>query len=513
VSSGPDPTPIGTLVGGKYRIVRLLARGGMGVVYEAQHTVVRRRFAIKFLRRDLAERRDILNRFQREAEAAGALENDHVTAAIDFSISDDGTPYIVMEYLVGESLAALLEREGRLSIGRAADLVLQACRGVGAAHAAGIVHRDLKPHNLFVCRRDDGTDFVKVLDFGVAKLQALDEASAATRTGVVLGTAAYMSPEQARGDKLVDKRADIYALGAILYELVSLKRPHPGDSQNAILHHIATQPPVSLASLQPDLPADFIEAVGRAVASDPAARPATVEALGDALAVFAQREVWPPPPTDSGGVRVGELSSTMQMEGGPAGGTPAVATVDDHAVHPAAPPSAGGAGRQVSASMSRPPRRRPRLWIGVSLTAAVAVFAVAAGLRRMGAPSQPALVPRSETARVVAPETRPLNAEPAPRAVPTPPTAASAPSSPSDTEPKARLDRAVVAGRAASADVHSGLSGRPGTKSVGRPSSHAARRSAGVASTNEVSNPPSAPVRGEKQGAAPPTFDPDNPYR
>ena len=104
VSAGPDPSPVGKLIGGKYRIVRLLARGGMGVVYEAQHTVVRRRFAIKFLRRDLAERRDILNRFQREAEAAGALENDHVTAAIDFSISDDGTPYIVMEYLVGESL-------------------------------------------------------------------------------------------------------------------------------------------------------------------------------------------------------------------------------------------------------------------------------------------------------------------------------------------------------------------------------------------------------------------------
>ena len=355
MSAGPDPSPIGTLVGGKYRIVRLLARGGMGVVYEAQHTVVRRRFAIKFLRRDLAERRDILNRFQREAEAAGALENDHVTAAIDFSISDDGTPYIVMEYLVGESLAALLEREGRLPIGRAADLVLQACRGVGAAHAAGIVHRDLKPHNLFVCRRDDGSDFVKVLDFGVAKLQALDEASAATRTGVVLGTAAYMSPEQARGDKLVDKRADVYALGAILYELVSLKRPHPGDSQNAILHHIATQPPVSLASVQPDLTADLVEVVGRAVSSDPAARPATVEALGEALAALARREVWPAPPSDSGAVRVGELSSTMQMEGAPARVTPAVPTVDDHALHPAAA-SAGG-----QRCAGDPERGRPRV--------------------------------------------------------------------------------------------------------------------------------------------------------
>src|SRR5215471_15958237 len=171
---GTEIERIGEVVGGKYRVVRLLARGGMGVVYEAHHAVVRRRFAIKFLRRDLAERRDILTRFQREAQAAGALENENVTAAVDFGITDDGTPYIVMEYLVGESLAALLARDGCLPVGRAADLVAQACRGVEAAHAAGIVHRDLKPDNLFVCRRDDGTDLLKILDFGVAKLQALE---------------------------------------------------------------------------------------------------------------------------------------------------------------------------------------------------------------------------------------------------------------------------------------------------------------------------------------------------
>ena len=256
-----DATRIGEIVGGKYRIVRLLARGGMGVVYEAHHAVVRRRFAIKFLRRDLSERRDILNRFQREAEAAGALENDNVTAAVDFGISDDGAPFIVMEYLVGESLADLVQREGRLPVQRAADLVAQACRGVEAAHLAGIVHRDLKPHNLFVARRDDGTDLLKVLDFGVAKLQALDEATAATGTGTILGTAAYMSPEQARGEKAVDKRTDVYALGAILFEILSQKMPHPGDSPNAILHHIATQPAVPLEPLRPDLPPELVAIV------------------------------------------------------------------------------------------------------------------------------------------------------------------------------------------------------------------------------------------------------------
>jgi eukaryotic-like serine/threonine-protein kinase len=289
---GASGTTAGALVGGKYRIVRLLAQGGMGVIYEAHHAVVRRRFAIKFLRRDLALRREILTRFQREAEAAGALENENVAAAVDFGISDDGTPYIVMEYLVGESVGALLEREGRLPARRACDLVAQACRGVEAAHAAGIVHRDLKPHNLFVCRREDGTDLVKVLDFGVAKLQAIEASNAATDTGTLLGTAAYMSPEQARGEKMVDQRADVYALGAIAYELLSQQKPHPGDSQNAILHHIATQPAAPLDGVAPEL----AEVIARTLASDPGARPQTAAALATALAPFAGREVWPAAP-------------------------------------------------------------------------------------------------------------------------------------------------------------------------------------------------------------------------
>ena len=304
---------VGELVGGKYRIVRLLAQGGMGVVYEAQHTVVRRRFAVKFMRRDLAERRDILTRFQREAEAAGALESEHVAAAVDFGIAEDGAPYIVMEYLVGESLTALLGREGPLPAGRAADLVSQAGRGMEVAHAAGIIHRDLKPQNLFVCRRQDGTDLLKVLDFGVAKLQTIDEMNAATRTGAVVGTVAYMSPEQARGDKVVDQRSDVYALGAILYELCSARKPHPGESHNAILHHIATQPAVPLESLAPDLPAGFLAIVAGALAADPAARPPSAGALVAALAPFARREVWPAPKLDDSGA--GRLSSTSQAPG------------------------------------------------------------------------------------------------------------------------------------------------------------------------------------------------------
>ncbi|HLK93119.1 MAG TPA: serine/threonine-protein kinase [Polyangia bacterium] len=388
---------VGELVGAKYRIVRLLAQGGMGVVYEAQHTVVKRRFAVKFLRRELTERRDILTRFHHEAEAAGALESEHVAAAVDFGIADDGAPYIVMEYLVGESLTALCGREGPLPVGRAADLVGQAARGVAVAHAAGIIHRDLKPQNLFLCRRQDGTDLLKVLDFGVAKLQALDDPNAATRTGAVVGTVAYMSPEQARGDKIVDERSDVYALGAILYELCSGKKPHPGESPNAILHHIATQPPAPLAALVPDLPPAFVAVVEGALAADPSARPASAEALAAALAPFATRVAWPAPKLeDSGAPRV-------------------------------APPPAA---RSASAP-SRSPRAPSRLLPVAAAVAGLGVaLAVLAGLsHRRPDPTPPLPAPPAVAvapAPVAAPVPVPAAASPAPPAVAAVPAAARA---------------------------------------------------------------------------------------
>jgi endoglucanase len=287
----PQGKKVGQIVGGKYRLVRYLASGGMGDVYEAQHTVVKRRFAIKLLHAELAAQRESLTRFQREAQAAGALESENVAAALDFGIAEDGSPYIVMEYLSGESLRTLADRLRRLPLSRAADLVVQACRGVGAAHKAGIVHRDLNPQNLFVCRREDGTDVVKVLDFGVAKLEAIE--SAETRTGTILGTPAYLSPEQARGEKTVDHRTDIYGLGAVLYELLAGKKPHPGDSHNAILHHICTQPVLPLEGGAFDLPLVLVDVVHRALASDPGQRQASVEDLARELAPWARREVWP----------------------------------------------------------------------------------------------------------------------------------------------------------------------------------------------------------------------------
>jgi eukaryotic-like serine/threonine-protein kinase len=281
-------------VGGKYRIVKFLAEGGMGSVYEAQHLLVKRRFAVKFLRSDLLRRRDVLARFKLEAEAAGALESENIAAVLDFGIAADGAPYIVMEYLDGIDLGRLLSVHGPLPPERAADLVYQACSGAQRAHEAGVLHRDLKPRNLLLCRRSDGTDLVKIVDFGVAKLQAGEAINAVTRTGGLVGTPSYMSPEQARGEPEIDARTDVYALGVILYELLSGRTPHPGDSYNAVLHHIATQPALGLESAERELPPELNRIVERALAPDLRDRQASAAELGLELAAFARRKIWSP---------------------------------------------------------------------------------------------------------------------------------------------------------------------------------------------------------------------------
>jgi serine/threonine protein kinase len=163
----------------------------------------------------MAEKSEIVSRFQREAQAAGSLENENIAAVVDAGTAEDGAPYLVMEYLEGEDLAHLLVRSGPLPVPRAAYVIIQACRGLAAAHGRGIVHRDLKPENLFVCKRNDGSDLVKVLDFGIAKLHT-GATAGLTQTGTTMGTPFYMSLEQARGAKEVDQRTDIYALGVYL---------------------------------------------------------------------------------------------------------------------------------------------------------------------------------------------------------------------------------------------------------------------------------------------------------
>ncbi|MGC4095307.1 MAG: serine/threonine-protein kinase [Polyangiaceae bacterium] len=324
---------LGSVVGGKYRLLRRLGEGGMGEVYEAQHTVVGRRFAVKFLHQHLAHHGDALLRFRREAQAAGALENDHIASVLDFDAAPDGAPFLVMEYLDGESVGQLLQREGPLPVTRAVGIVTQACRGLEAAHTAGIVHRDLKPDNLFSLRRSDGSEAIKILDFGIAKLLHEEGAPGLTHSGAVVGTPFYMAPEQARGEKAFDERVDIYALGVILYELLSGKKPHPGDSHNAILAHILTEPVVPLATLRASLPQGLAELVARTLSTSRDARPRSAAAFARELAPFAGRDLAQPQRSHFD-MRAADVASAKTLP------TPDTHALSMPAVAPAAPAKA-----------------------------------------------------------------------------------------------------------------------------------------------------------------------------
>ncbi len=283
---------IGTLLEDKYQIVRELGAGGMGKVYEGQHVRIGRRVAIKFLLPEFAAHLEIVRRFENEARAAGSLEHENIAAVHDFGRSGDGACFLVMDFLSGEDCEKLLAREGPLPVARVVNIILQVCRGLAVAHPAGIVHRDLKPANLFLTKRADRTELVKVLDFGIAKLRKTED-QAATATGQAMGTPYYMSPEQARGDKTVDERTDVYALGVILYELLSGQRPHEGDTYLEIIYSILHKEPELLESKRQGLPRGLAEVVRKAMSVDLRKRFATVAELGEALVPFAGMPVAP----------------------------------------------------------------------------------------------------------------------------------------------------------------------------------------------------------------------------
>jgi serine/threonine-protein kinase len=253
VSESVFATSVGTLLNGTYRLERVIAEGGMGVVYEAQHVRLPRRFAVKILGKPLTNDSDAaattLARFRREAEIASTLAHPHIVEVFDYQVSESGAPYLVMELLEGEDLADRVKR-GRIGVAAAVRVIGEIAEALDVAHAAGVVHRDLKPANVFLCKRGGREDFVKVLDFGVSKL--VDSATL-TQEKAMVGTPLYMSPEQAVGKQELTPESDVFSLGAISYEILTGRRAFAASSIPSILYHIVHGRTPKLAGRAPGL--------------------------------------------------------------------------------------------------------------------------------------------------------------------------------------------------------------------------------------------------------------------
>lgn len=288
--SGRFVPRVGAVVAGKYRIERKLGEGGMGLVVAATHLALGGQVALKFLTIGDEIRPEALARFTREAQTVARIKSEHIARVLDMGTVESGAPYIVMELLEGQDLHKFVRKNGPLPSGDAVEFILQAAEGVAEAHAAGIVHRDLKPANLFLSHKPDGSPFVRVLDFGIAKdIQAKKEAGDVSLTvgTEVLGSPLYMAPEQIRNPKDVDPRADVWSLGAILYKLLTGRSAFEADNPSATLAMIVMEEPDPIRRLRPDVPAQLEAVVQRCLEKKIDQRFQSVDELACALLPFA----------------------------------------------------------------------------------------------------------------------------------------------------------------------------------------------------------------------------------
>ncbi|MDD5308508.1 MAG: protein kinase [Deltaproteobacteria bacterium] len=273
----------GEVLEGRYRLLKKIAEGGMGSIYLGQHMAIGREVAVKLLRTEFVGSEVIVTRFYREAEAAARIKHDNIIDIFDLGVSPWGEPYLVMEYLEGESLAAVLDRIGPVDLDAACGIMAQILRALQAAHEAGIVHRDLKPENIFLVHGRDGARTVKLIDFGISKFSREGEKAKLTRTGSVLGTLEYMSPEQARGRADVSHLTDIYAAGVVFYQMLTGTFPFTGGNYSELFINTLTMPPLPPGEAYAGFPAEAEPIVMRALAKDPADRFESAAQMLDAL--------------------------------------------------------------------------------------------------------------------------------------------------------------------------------------------------------------------------------------
>jgi len=383
--SGPPTLEVGTVIAGRYRVLGKIGTGGMGVVYRAEHVHMRKVVALKVLHQEYLKVDEVVARFEREAVAAARIEHPNVVAASDFGKLEDGSFYLVLEYVDGTSLRALIEKEGALPIPRTLSIARQTLLALGAAHAAGIVHRDLKPDNVMLVANPEGGDRAKVLDFGIARIAAPDasrDTTKLTRVGVVMGTVAYMSPEQATG-QAVDERADLYSFGVMLYEMLAGVVPFDAELPSQVLaRQLVEEPP----PLPPSTPPALARLVFDLMEKKPEDRPATaqevLERLGELTStpsgrVIAPRRGPPRPVLYAAGVAVvlfavlGLALSGKSNDGAALSAEPAASSApsavaaekppESPQVEPAAPPStpSAKAATEPAASAAAPASALP----------------------------------------------------------------------------------------------------------------------------------------------------------
>lgn len=275
-----EPDLTGRLLSERYRVLECLGQGAMGAVYRAEHELMKKTLAIKVLRADFTDHGEAVERFRREAQAAANIDHPNVCQASDFGEMDDGAFFLVIEYLEGRTLGEVIDREGPLEPSRAVHIARQIASALGRAHEVGIVHRDLKPENIMLVERDGDPDFVKILDFGVARLEMEDDEARLTKAGMVYGTPSYMAPEQAAGGD-VDPRTDLYALGVILFEMLAGRLPFDDANPARVMAAHVTEPAPSVASVTVAhaIDAELDGLVARLLAKAPEERPQSAAAL------------------------------------------------------------------------------------------------------------------------------------------------------------------------------------------------------------------------------------------
>ncbi|HEX5409871.1 MAG TPA: serine/threonine-protein kinase [Gemmatimonadaceae bacterium] len=359
---------VGSVLAGRYHIVRRIGEGGMGQVYLAEHVRMRRRSAVKVLNQGLVNDSDAIARFNREASNASQIQHPNVAAIYDFGETDDGLIYLAMEYVDGEPLRKVIERQGALSAAEAAEITRQVADALEAAHEMGIVHRDLKPDNIMIARGRNGADLAKVVDFGIAKATSGDDQKV-TRTGLAIGTPEYMSPEQLSGDA-VDARSDIYSLGLVAFNMLTGQLPFPTDSSREAMIARLSERPRTLAEIKDDVewPAELQTVMNRALASEPRDRYEHAGKFGRDL-VRAVADMPESALTSSGtlDMPIPQLGTRLvERPGSRAGASKPASKAASASAPPSAPASALAAtpaaqGDAELAAATRPPDRSPPL--------------------------------------------------------------------------------------------------------------------------------------------------------